>query len=340
VLAWLERAGRDQLETFYDQLAYHALQAAQVDVAITYLRLAAERALNAAANRQAIELLTQAIDLARSAGLSAVLPELLALRGRAHAGVAQWAEAGPDFQAAVDGFTADRPAERAQMLLELAEARFWTFDLDAVRRDSAEALELAKSIGRDDLVFTAMATFASVEGAQGNLLDSVALVEKAIAEYGDHLLPRSPTLGGIMYYWLARLPDAITYSHNDLLAAEGDTTRTLTGLPQLGLALAGTGRYDEAEAVFQEAQRLGRPRGDCQRGARAGPVGRVHPDTDQCEHRFAVELRPARAGRPGRGADRGRQRPGGAGRGVPRLAVAAAAGRGPRRAGPRPRRVE
>jgi hypothetical protein len=99
--------------------------------------------------------------------------------------------------------------------------------------------------------------FASVESSHGNLPQAVELLEKAAVDYGYHSLPPTPTLGGI-YYWLGRLEEAITHNRAILKEAEGDTSRTLATLPELGLALAGSGRYAEAEAVFQEGRRLGR----------------------------------------------------------------------------------
>jgi tetratricopeptide (TPR) repeat protein len=64
-------------------------------------------------------------------------------------------------------------------------------------------------------------------------------------------------------YWLGRLDEAVTGSLDGLKAARAalDVSWMMSTLPQLGTALAGSGRYDEAARAFDEARRLGREHG-------------------------------------------------------------------------------
>ena len=62
------------------------------------------------------------------------------------------------------------------------------------------------------------------------------------------------------YYWLGRIGEAVERSRQSVQAAKAanHTTATLFALPSLGLTLAASGRYDEAELAFAEAIRFGR----------------------------------------------------------------------------------
>ena len=64
-------------------------------------------------------------------------------------------------------------------------------------------------------------------------------------------------------FWLGRLEEAVKRGEESVhLAREANhTSATMFSLPNLGLALAASGRYDEAARVFEEARRFGRQYG-------------------------------------------------------------------------------
>jgi tetratricopeptide (TPR) repeat protein len=61
------------------------------------------------------------------------------------------------------------------------------------------------------------------------------------------------------YYWLGRIDEAIVRARQSLAAAReaNHTSATVFALPNLGMALAAGGRYDEAQRAFDEARRFG-----------------------------------------------------------------------------------
>jgi tetratricopeptide (TPR) repeat protein len=67
VAAWYEKTHADDLSHYYPLLAYHWGKAGVISKTIEYLELAGEQALRSYANQEAVELLTQALELADKA---------------------------------------------------------------------------------------------------------------------------------------------------------------------------------------------------------------------------------------------------------------------------------
>ena len=265
VAEWMEERWGPRAEERLDLLAHHAIQAEQHDRALDFLIRAARRARRAAAHREEAALLAQAIGIAESAGRRDRLAELRARRGKALSDVGMWSEARPDLEAALEALGPDNPERRAEVLVDLSTVCFWLLDAPATQRHAAETKALAEHVGRGDLATAAMALDAANEGAKGDPVASSDKFRLAIARAQELHIP-APVAAyqfALNLYWTGQLHDAIEVGREHLRQARTmtDASATMFVLPHLGLALAGSGRYDEAGRVFAEARRFGREYG-------------------------------------------------------------------------------
>jgi tetratricopeptide (TPR) repeat protein len=99
--------------------------------------------------------------------------------------------------------------------------------------------------------------------SDGELQAVVSLAEQALLQAGDRpsaALATGVGVRGMTFYWLGRFDEAIASGEQAVQMARkmNETQSTTYSLPHVGLALAGKGRYAEAEQVFEEARRFGR----------------------------------------------------------------------------------
>ena len=257
VATWLEALSGERVEEYLDLLAHHAVQADQPERAIDYLTRAAERAHRAAAHREEAALLAQAIDIAERTGQQQLSAELHAKRGEAFRAVAMWPEADRELKIALAGLALEQHEKRFQVLIDLVEVRHWLLDTTGTRQYATEALRRAERIGRDDLVALAMGTLAYAEGSEGAVQASLNHYQQAIGKN----LPTSLywfELYGTILSWTGNYEAAIERSREAIESARKshDTTTIARALGNLGMALTGRGRYDEALQVFAEARQF------------------------------------------------------------------------------------
>jgi DNA-binding SARP family transcriptional activator/tetratricopeptide (TPR) repeat protein len=264
--AALEALCADRLADVSDRLAYHALQADQQERALDYLLQAADRARTAAAHRDEATFLTQALAIAETYGRRELLADLRARRGKAFARLGMWASAKPDLEAGLEGVVAGAPERRAELLIDLAEVCFWSLDTPALRRYASEAAGLVEEIGRHELMFHAEGWLAMADNSDGH-------VEPSMRRFHD-TVARARTLGitppGFVLPVYCNLlnfrgafAEAVERGREAVEVARrtSDTANMMFALPHFGHALAGHGRYGEAEQVFAEARRFGREYG-------------------------------------------------------------------------------
>jgi class 3 adenylate cyclase/DNA-binding SARP family transcriptional activator/tRNA A-37 threonylcarbamoyl transferase component Bud32 len=263
VADWIERTTGERADELLDLLAHHAVRAEQHERALGYLTRAAERARRAAAHREEAALLAQAIAIAERSRGGELIPELRARRGRAFASVALWADARRELETALAELGAPGQERRAEVLLDLALACSWSMDTPALRRHAGQALELAEAAGRADLAMDARFWLAWAAGSEGEVGSAVDQYQQVLAR--ATALNVSPTPSVLPLYattlcWAAQFDRATECAREavQVARAANDTDATILGLQVQGLALAGTGRYDEAWRVFDEASRFGR----------------------------------------------------------------------------------
>jgi class 3 adenylate cyclase/tetratricopeptide (TPR) repeat protein len=256
---WIERVAGEQLETYFDQLAHHALSAAQDQRALDYLLRAADRARRTAAHRQEAALLGQAVEIAAHLNQVDRLAELHARRGKAFIQLNLWAEARVELGKAVRFLAPDRQQTRAEILTELAAACFWMFDIPQCRQAADEALQAADATQRNDLAAVATGWLGAAEQSEKSIRTARPIYRRA--------LERDPGIAGaplalycLNLYLGGEAQEAVAVGEEALrrFRARNDTSNTMFAFPHLGLALAGCGRYADAARIFEEARRFGR----------------------------------------------------------------------------------
>ena len=257
--AWLELAGGDRLDELLSVLAHHAVQAEEHTLALDYLDRAAERARVAVAHREEAALLAQAIEVAGRAGRSDLMPDLRARRGRAFVGVGLWVDARRELEAALAAIAPDDNSRRAELLIDISMVCFWSIDTSSLRRYATEAVALAQTVSRSELQAGAMAWLAESQKVDGEIQASLETYRAAIELAGGI---RAPALANapLLFYLVGRSDEAVRYGREsvDLVRSSNNTAATMYVLPHLGLALAASGRYNEALRVFEDARRFGR----------------------------------------------------------------------------------
>jgi tetratricopeptide (TPR) repeat protein len=265
IVDWIEQISGERVEEYLDLLAYHAVQAGLHERAIDYLIRAAARADRAAAHREEAALLAQAIEIAERTGRQQVIAELHAKRGRSYRAVAQWTEADHELKTALPDLAPQQYEQRLQVLIDLAEVRYWLSDTPSTRQYATEALRLAEQVGRDEFAASAMGALAIAEASDGVVHASLDQYQRALVRAGKNLLPPLYWFEqyGLTLYWTGNYEAAIERSQQAIESAwkSHDTTTIARALGNLGMALTGRGRYDEALQAFSEARQFAREYG-------------------------------------------------------------------------------
>jgi len=259
----LEGLYADRPAEVYDRLAYHTLQAAQQERALDYLLHAADGARRAAAHRDEAALLGQALDIAEATGRRELLADLKARRGKAFARLGVWASAKPDLEAGLASLAEELSKRRAEVLIDLAEVCFWSFDTENLRRYATEAGRRAAETGRHELLLHVGGWLAMADNSDGQPVPSMQRVRDTVAKARElGIAPPSFVLALYCHLlgFVGDLAEAVERGREavDVARQTSDTANIMFALPHLGHALAGLGRYGEAEQVFAEAQRFGR----------------------------------------------------------------------------------
>jgi tetratricopeptide (TPR) repeat protein/predicted Ser/Thr protein kinase len=264
----LERLQPSHEQSLADLALHYASARTPADAqkAIEYAMGAAERAASGVALEEAARfygVALQALDqLPADESSRRRRLDLHFRRGRAFADVGLWAPARTEFAAALPLVDAADVTQRTVILLELSKCSFWLLDVPAVRGYADEALALAESIARDDLVADAMSWLAGVLNAEGDVPSAVEMDRRAIARVGGaKTFGLSRTV--ISLYHLGRVDEAIERAREGLEGARvaQDPNFRVYALEQLALSLSAVGRYAEACRTFEEMRDFGRRHG-------------------------------------------------------------------------------
>lgn len=244
------------------ELAHHAL-AASIDEPGFELSVAAgDAALRVLAAREALEHYTRARAIAERRGWTKHLADLHVRFGKAFSSLAHWAEERRELEAALERLGTDQPPLRGEVLTELLEALWWSMDLPSLRRRADELRVLGEQLDRADLQATALSWLAPTVAAEGDPAGCIALAEQALARGHIPGFTPPPTVHAYVsfsYYQLGRIHEAIARGKESVQVAReaNHVSMIVQALPQLGLSLAASGCYDDAQHVFEEARRYG-----------------------------------------------------------------------------------
>ena len=268
--AALERLYGSTPESHLDELAHHYCRAgpAEIDKAIAYSIRAGVHAGGVLAFEEAAAHYQRALDLLSGRGPpnSAdrdLAGDVHARRATALAHIGVWEDARREFESALSCTSIDRRERRAELLLDLSMVCFWAQDVPSLRRHASEALQLAESLGRDDLAAGAQGALAAAASADGEVRASIRDLRQALVRgrgRGTGAVARGLQMCSLQLYWVGEYEEAIGRAQDAAASARavGDAFLLMAALPQLGLALCGCGRYREALQAFEEARRFGR----------------------------------------------------------------------------------
>jgi tetratricopeptide (TPR) repeat protein len=251
----IERSASDPNEVAWI-LAYHCREAGESERAATYYLLAAERARDAMATDETWDLYTQALELVGSEERRRAI--------RLERGVALvdlWEEV-----RGVEELTALLPelhgAQEVEALVALARAMRGTERTEEMFVWARRALELASAEAPEleGRAFAVVAAAHSMRGDTGDLARAVEIGDRALAGWqpgaSPYQLSEHYHLQIAVNYWIG------SYERGLELAREGSEIHGLGpqsaeyvigSFGQIGLNLAGLGRYEEAIARGEEA---------------------------------------------------------------------------------------
>jgi tetratricopeptide (TPR) repeat protein/predicted Ser/Thr protein kinase len=250
-------------------LAHHYAQAAtptDAQKAIECAVGAAERATAAFALEEAArfyKIALEALDLLpQDTASQQRRRDLHFRRARAFAELGLWGPARTDLEAALPLLDQADVTERTELLLELSKCAFWMLDIPPMRRYADEALHLAESLGRDDLVADALSWLSGAMNSEGDVPAAVEMDRRAMARVGG-----AKTFGlaraVISLYHMGLISEAVDRAHEALDSARQsqDPTFRVYALQHLGISLSAVGRYAEASRAFSEMRDFGRRHG-------------------------------------------------------------------------------
>ena len=237
---------------------------------VEYSTRAGERALDVRAYDECIRHFGEAIATIQTRSpqpaSKGALADLHRKCGRAYMSLAKWPEARRQLEAALNTLSGEPTETRSTLLSDLAVACRWDGDLNSGRRWAEDAREVAETLHRQDLHAGALASMALVEFSEGDIARGAATYTDAIerARGVDRSVSKTAEAGyAHLLYLSGRNRESVEHGLLSVsLARDLSDMATVTfALGPLGLSLAATGRYDEAEEAFAEARRVGRQYG-------------------------------------------------------------------------------
>jgi tetratricopeptide (TPR) repeat protein len=280
----IEQVYADTIDAYLVELANHyrlAGVAANPAKLVEYASRAGDRALSAHAYAESTRLFGEAVAALTAKGPDASARDLLVDLHRksawAYQRLTRFLQARQHLEAALALMRDEPSAERCALLIELAHVcrhlvasvdvsppggHAPPVDIGAGRRYANEARALADRLGRDDLRAAALGALAGIEFYDGDISDSLANHGLALQRLRDGA--RSSTIAtersyAHLLYLSGRYADSIEHGQRAvaLVRELGDMAALTHALGPLGLALAATGRYQEAEQVFADALQTG-----------------------------------------------------------------------------------
>jgi class 3 adenylate cyclase/tetratricopeptide (TPR) repeat protein len=246
-------------------LAHHWREAGEPNKAMDYLLLAAEQALDGWALEEAVSLYNAALELAPD---DATRWRIRLARGLGRSRL-------DDYQAAVDELGELLPElsgrERVEGLLGWIWGTEWTERSEETIAGAQEALELAQSLGDQELVAVVTGRLSqglAMRGHEGDLDRAAELGQKALDTWVPGSRPweliNHQHMFGEQLYWMGRLADAgalmavVTESEADPQSIQA----RLRSASLRAMVLTSRGHYEEGLALFDQtlelAKKLGR----------------------------------------------------------------------------------
>ena len=267
----LETLHAERLVEHCEVLARHFSKAEEWPKALDYFLMAAKKAAQAFAIREAIALYNQALEAAGHTGGAAdarAVIEIHRAKSTLHFVVSEFelARAESEQVAALARHLGDRRRE-AKALSAIGWAAMWARDLDGAVTHAREAIAVAGPDG-GDTVARAYFTIGYVRAGTGALAEAREAIDQALAASRASpmtaYLSLSLSFAGLLENWQGEYGSAAQLQAEGLqLARERNLlVPLLFGLFFHGLTLSGQGDYEGALALFREGVTLAERVGD------------------------------------------------------------------------------
>jgi class 3 adenylate cyclase/tetratricopeptide (TPR) repeat protein len=247
-------------------LAHHWKEAGDSPRAIDYLLLAAERAQEAMAQDDAMDLFERAHELA---GDDAARTHIRLLQALALVRFEDYDPAVPALEGLIPSLEG---VDRLEALLGLARACQWTERTAQVIELAGQALEMAERLESREFIGPAMGRLSQGYGMRGDVGDldrAVELGERAVELWAPrsmpHELPEHDYMLAHAHYWTGGYERAMELSRlaREQAVDPSSGEALLRGSGMEGLLFTAMGRYEEAissfDAVIAFGRELGRP---------------------------------------------------------------------------------
>jgi tetratricopeptide (TPR) repeat protein len=258
----VEELYAERLAEQYEVLAYHFGRADDTDKALEYLIKAAQKAANAFANREAVVLYEQALDVCRRQGdamdrrLVMSIYQALASLGLGLSDFERSRAAGKKVLT-IARELGDATSE-ALALATMGFATALNHEFDRAIDYCQGAIRIASAIDAKPIIASAYLTTGLVHDVLGQLEASREETQKAIAiSHAANDIPvyvQATFFRAHMLNWEGKYREANERHAEALQLARrrGLAFPLFWGLWQHGVALTGAGRYDEAVAILEE----------------------------------------------------------------------------------------
>ncbi|MGH2555608.1 MAG: AAA family ATPase [Actinomycetota bacterium] len=261
VADYLEKAIGDRIGEQASMLAHHFREAGDLGQAAILLLTAAEVASRAWAKQEAVQRLSDAIELFEQLGDDEAATRALIARALTRVDAGDLGGAIEDIDpvlARVEGH------DRGPALLARAQASYWLTDAESVHLYAAQAVEAAREIGDRELEARATAILAEALGMDGETSEAQEMFVKARAMWPsaapDQSYAQLMAQGAIINYWRGDYEPALELAKHGFEAgmAASSVFAALTAASHVGIALCGLSRHEEAIEWFDRTVQMGR----------------------------------------------------------------------------------
>lgn len=277
VASAIEELYEDRLAEHYETLAHHNYEAQVWDKALKYLNEAGNKATAAFATREALAFYDRALEVAGRIGETAAgsAIEISIARGFINFSLSDLSEGQSDFRRARELAVSlgDRLTEGLAITYEALGA-FLDHDIEAAEKLCKEALEIGAE-GRDQVRLSALLVLATLLIVVGRRTEATPYRDEAAAlvdRVEDHFARATWSIFGQYWpLWAGKFDLALEHltKWRDAAEKSGQGYMVVAHSWDMGLALSGLGRYEEALERLADAERLSVVIGDSLFRARA-----------------------------------------------------------------------
>jgi tetratricopeptide (TPR) repeat protein len=268
----IEELYRDRLAEHYAVLAYHFSRAEEWAKAFEYLLKAGEKAAKAFANREAVALYDQALEVGSHLGEEVDARRLIGIhqaKATLHFVLSDFGRSRTECEGALAlaRRVGDRAAEGAA-LAGIGLASMWAHAFEPALAYTRHAIEIAEEAGAKPVLARGHLTAGFVYAVTARRDDARQELEKVltISRSVGEVFPQSFALGvlGFLKNWEGYYAEALRLQSEGLQIARQHNL--LVPLLQIlffqGVTMTGKGDYDEPLAIFEEGLALAEKVGD------------------------------------------------------------------------------